>query len=100
MAICSALLPQDFAAAAQNGDVERLKKVPGIGEKTAKRILVEISGKLDLSDTAALPQAKREALLGLEQLGFKSPQITALVEKSQITDAAGIIKEVLRSQKG
>ena len=44
MAICSTFSAQSFLNIVQNADVGTLKRVPGIGPKSASRILVELSG--------------------------------------------------------
>jgi len=43
LAVCSTLNPSDFANALTSNSIEAFKKVPGIGPKSAKRILVELS---------------------------------------------------------
>ena len=44
--ILSGIEPRDLAAAVATGDVARLTKVPGIGKKTAERLVVELKDKL------------------------------------------------------
>lgn len=97
--ICSSFSPQDFIDIVYNNDFVGLKKVPGIGEKMAKRIMVEIAGKLDSISTYSLPQHKKEAIEALESLGFKVTDIIAFVENSQATNTSSIIKETLQKIK-
>jgi Holliday junction DNA helicase RuvA len=45
--VLSALSPAELAEAVQSGDAERLRKTPGVGTKTAQRIVLELRGRLD-----------------------------------------------------
>ena len=85
--ILSGIEPREFAAAVASGDVARLTKVPGIGKKTAERLVVELKEKLAALALAASPRpgAKRlpmvdqleQALLGL---GYRPQQAAQAVE--------------------
>ncbi len=44
LAICSTFTPEQFAGIISSKDVNALKKVPGIGPKSAARIMVELAG--------------------------------------------------------
>lgn len=100
ISICSTFVADDFIKIVNNNDFASLKKVQGIGEKMAKRIIVELSGKLESLPTSNLSNAKNEALKGLESLGFKSNDILPLVQNSTSNNSAKIIKEVLQKIKG
>ncbi|RDU58561.1 Holliday junction branch migration protein RuvA [Helicobacter sp. MIT 99-5507] len=99
MAICSSFNPSEFISIAYNNDFMSLKKVPGIGEKMAKRIIVEISGKLESIDSISIPQHKKEAIQALESLGFKRNDFMKIVENSTHLEAQDIIKEALKHLK-
>ncbi len=84
--ILSGIEARDLARAVADGDVARLTKVPGVGKKTAERLVVELKEKLVALARAAAPRAGQgggpldqleQALLGL---GFKPGQATAAVE--------------------
>lgn len=47
LAALSAYEPDDFAAAVAAGDISAVQKVPGVGKKTASRIILELKGSLD-----------------------------------------------------
>ncbi|MFM7679940.1 MAG: Holliday junction branch migration protein RuvA [Roseiflexaceae bacterium] len=47
MNLLSSLSPDDLRSALASGDVVRLSKVPGIGRKTAERMVLELKGKID-----------------------------------------------------
>lgn len=97
MAICSSFNPNEFIHIAYNNDFVSLKKVPGIGEKMAKRIIVEISGKLESIDNSSLPQHKSQAIEALESLGFKRSDFIKIIEDSKLSNTQDIIKEALKS---
>lgn len=76
LAILSAMEPQTFAAHLANGDVQTLEQIPGIGAKTARRLIVEMKDRLDewndLDMLTALPTASRDAVSALVSLGYRS----------------------------
>lgn len=99
LSICSTFKPAEFLNIANSNDFATLKKVPGIGEKMAKRIIVEISGKLGNIAQLNLPQSKIDALNALESLGFKNAEILTMLENVESTSTEGIIKEALQKLK-
>jgi Holliday junction DNA helicase RuvA len=73
----SSITPADIQNCIINGDVNRLKAVKGIGEKTAQRIIVDLKnkvGKENFGSTSILLGAhnnlRSEALNALETRGF------------------------------
>ena len=98
MAICSTFTPQSFAKIVEAKDVGMLKKVPGIGPKSAGRILVELSGfSLELAGEGSLAnRARQEAAMALESLGFKKEAVEKVLAKCGASDTEGLIKEALR----
>ena len=88
LALLSGMSAGDLAAAVQAGDVVRLSKAPGIGRKTAERIVVELRDRLGESgDFASLPGTPgqagaggaREAVAALVSLGYKQQQAARLI---------------------
>ena len=61
LGILSAVKPDDFYMAVENRDMKALTKLPGIGKKTAERLLLElkdkISGGSDVIDAVFYPQS-------------------------------------------
>lgn len=99
VAICSTFTPEQFAGIISSKDLGALKKVPGIGPKSAGRIMVELAG----FDAVLLGQggmstnsAVNEATMALESLGFKKEQISKALSASHATDTAGLVKEALK----
>lgn len=94
MAVCSTLTPKGFAEALIHGNVDAFKMVPGIGPKSAKRILVEL-GDFTLHEHEG-NVASREATLALESLGFKKERIQKVLSECTAQETAGLIKEALK----
>jgi Holliday junction DNA helicase RuvA len=77
-------------------DVNAIKQVPGIGPKSAKRILVEL-GDFDLGvDSDEGVAYMSEATLALESLGFKKEAIKKAISGTSATDTQSLIKEALK----
>jgi len=97
LAVCSTMTSADFASALANQSVEAFKKVPGIGPKSAKRILVELSDfSLDSLQLEGASFAKVEATLALESLGFKKERIKKILLSCKSSDTTELIKEALK----
>lgn len=92
MGILSAMTPSAFVGAITTGSVTRLTKLPGIGKKTAERLLVELKDKVGafsvepLSDDGrvAAPSAEGnpaadEAVKALMSLGYEMDEITPVL---------------------
>lgn len=70
----SGMSPDDLIAALAAGDVRRLSSIPGIGKKTAERMLIELRDKVrDLAGELPeqRPPADSDLLLALIHLGYK-----------------------------
>jgi Holliday junction DNA helicase RuvA len=98
MAICSTFSPEAFAKVVEAKDVSMLKRVPGIGPKSAGRILVELSGfSLELAGGGApATQARHEAAMALESLGFKKEAIDKALARCGADTTEALIKEALK----
>jgi holliday junction DNA helicase RuvA len=111
LAVLSGVSTQDFSRLVQAGDVVALTKIPGIGKKTAERIVVELRDRVDglstavsgfaVSSNAPLDPAA-EATVALQQLGYKPAEVTRLVQKvaEQGDSAEAIIRKALRAALG
>ncbi len=99
MAICSTYTPAQFAVVINNKDINGVKKVPGIGPKSAGRILVELSGfdiELVSSQNQETSQAFNQAAEALESLGFKKEKISKALAECSSNDTASLVKEALK----
>lgn len=97
LAVCSTLSPDDFAGALLSQNIQAFQKVPGIGPKSAKRILVELSDfSLQLHNEESSSGSLLEASMALESLGFKKEMIKKVLSTCQGNDTQTLIKEALR----
>lgn len=95
----------------EEGDVASLGKLPGIGGRTAGKIVAELRGKVTsfalLRDEgfAEMPEAaelaseevKRDAVAGMVGLGFSQREASSLVEEITREQALGSVEEVVRA---
>jgi len=97
LAICSTFTPSSFAKLVLNNDVNLLKKVPGIGLKSASRILVELSGFIVLGEEdSEETKINYEASQALESLGFKKDLVRKTLATCIETELSTLIKEALK----
>lgn len=100
LATLSAIAPSDLAQAVASEDVALIAGVPGIGKKTAQRIIVDLAGKLEVgldrsastwnAPGAGLAEA-REALLSM---GFSAAEVSAAL-KGGSGDAQKLVRYAL-----
>jgi Holliday junction DNA helicase RuvA len=93
--VLSGLPVAELIAAIRAGAVEQLVRIPGIGKKTAERIVLELREKLPAAAEAAVPSARpalsaldRDVLSALVNLGCAPAAAEAAVRKAK-TQAAG-----------
>ncbi|MFT4660213.1 MAG: Holliday junction DNA helicase RuvA [Patiriisocius sp.] len=101
--ILSTMSPNDLQNAVANKDLDKIKSVKGVGPKLAQRILMELSGKLDLPDLVGniYPPAgntiRNEALSALCSLGFdKSKVDTVLKQVIEKTTQDSTVEELIK----
>ena len=106
LAILSVMSADALRFAVMAGDAKAIAKAPGIGAKTAERVILELRDKISLEDTlgglgtpaetaggAAGAQngdnlIKREAIEALVALGYSASDATAAVKKVEVTEDA------------
>ena len=96
----------------EHGDVKTLVKVPGVGAKTAERLMIElrdrfknfaVSGGSTNANTSQIQftgnSAVAEAEAALQSLGYKPAEAQKLINavKAEYTEAADIIRAALKS---
>ena len=104
VALLSALAPEALARAIASGDVTAIMRVPGIGRKTANRLIVELKDKVDGLGAASVAGGgnapAREAVLALIALGYADPAAARVVgevaEAVADADVETLIREALR----
>ena len=96
--VLSGLAANDLVAALRTGDLARLVKIPGVGKKTAERMVLELRDKVDGlgAGGSALPVVPRgpvftaleeDILSALGNLGCARPNAEAALQRAQ---AAGV----------
>jgi len=104
--------PREIAAAIAAGDLARLRKLPGVGKKTAERLVVDLRERLAAlvgpapEKAAPFPSPSRtadELLLALEALGYRSAEAEwrAALARKRLGDGAPVeelVKEALRAR--
>lgn len=107
--ILSNIVPSSFALAVISNDVNTLKKLPGIGAKTAQRIILELKDKMksesaisqtdeEIKTAVKLGSKVEDAMEALLVLGYNRKEIEKSLEKidTKELDVEGIIKEGLK----
>ena len=82
IAVIGALSGDQLAKAISEGNTKRLTAIPGIGKKTAERIILELGGKLALGDDSTQshgPPVFLELCSALVNLGFKQAKVDMVV---------------------
>jgi holliday junction DNA helicase RuvA len=105
LAVLSGAPPRELLRVVAGGDVARLQAAPGVGKRTAERIIVELREKV----SAALPEDSvsvargddpvslaREALLGL---GYGAAEIDSLLQGAAGESTEELISHALRSAR-
>jgi holliday junction DNA helicase RuvA len=107
LAVLSGGTPRDLVAALVAGDVARLQAVPGIGKRTAERIVVELREKVgveaELSDAPITvtrgDDPRLTAREGLLELGFQPAEAQALLEVAEGETAEELLASALRGAR-
>lgn len=110
LGILSAISPADFIMAVGQKNLGLLTKIPGIGKKTAERIVLELKDKIGATDpdnviiAAAADNVgsiQAEALQALLSLGYTQQEITPVLRKTaEATSVEEIIKLALKEFAG
>ncbi len=109
LAMLNCFNPSQLSGLAAANDEQSLASVPGIGAKTARRILLDLKDRLDFIDsgeqTSVGPASGEnsvyaDVLSGLSSLGYSSSEISALanevLQSDPDLDVSGAIRAVLK----
>ncbi|MBN2530632.1 MAG: Holliday junction branch migration protein RuvA [Deltaproteobacteria bacterium] len=102
LAVIGALNGPELVQAVQTADTKRLSSIPGIGKKTAERMILELGGKLDFAKDAAgesggLGGVFTELDSALKNLGFKPPVVSKVLNEVKAESAENAtFEELLR----
>lgn len=114
LGILSALRPDVLRMAVASGDAKTISRAPGVGPKTAQRIILDLKDKIrpedvlagGLEESLAVPeeisgvgQAGKEAVEALTALGYSAAEAAGAVKKVKISEemtAEDVLKGALR----
>ena len=110
LAVLSTLSSDDLRFAVLSGDSKAISKAPGIGSKTAQRVIIDLKDKLSLEDAfekklehenekinvSSNSQVKNDAVMALNALGYSSSESINEVYKVEITDDMDV-EDVLKA---
>jgi Holliday junction DNA helicase RuvA len=109
LGILSNITPSQFALAVISNDVEILKKVPGIGPKTAQRAILELKDKLKKDQEIAVAEGEEasniekvikedekvaEAISALQVLGYSKREIVEALQNVELTSLS--VEDIIR----
>ena len=108
LAILSVLTPDDLRFAVVADDAKAISKAPGIGAKTAQRVVLELKDKLKLEDAFSPKDelvknpaielekgVRQEALLALTSLGYSASEASSVLAGIEITPESDV-EEILK----
>lgn len=110
LAILSTITPDDLRFAVLAGDSKAISKAPGIGGKTAQKLIIELKDKLKIEDVLENrtetvisleggDTAAAEAVMALTALGYSSGEATKAVRMVEVTpdmDSEAVLKQALK----
>lgn len=110
LAVLSTLSSDDLRFAVLSGDSKAISKAPGIGSKTAQRVIIDLKDKLSLEDAfekklehenekinvSSNSQVKNDAVMALNALGYSSTESLKAVSKVEMTDDMDV-EDVLKA---
>ncbi len=107
--ILSNIQPGPLAQALAQADIHKLSTIPGIGKKTAERLILELKDKVGKLDLSSLPSVERreipaddvmeDVVSALLNLGYKEPQVRkamAGLDASGGVSVEGLLKQALK----
>ncbi len=106
--VLSGIDPDEMALAVATADLRRLRAIPGVGKRTAERIVVELKDKLSSPGPQSPPRVtpapssrspRDDLVLALTTLGYKKAEIDHVLGRMTIASDAtpeALIKDALR----
>ncbi len=104
LAVLSGIESGDLVKAIRAGDVARLTRTPGVGRKTAERLIVELKDRMPKDDgaggaaepTSAPASVRDDVLSALLNLGYQRQHVEKAVDRVLERDDSGDFETVLR----
>jgi Holliday junction DNA helicase RuvA len=101
--VLSGIEAPDLAVALKASDVARLTRIPGVGKKTAERLVLELKDKMPVLLPATEPPTaeagatpKEDLLSALVHLGYSRPEAERGVDRALKEDGGGRFEDLLR----
>jgi Holliday junction DNA helicase RuvA len=100
--ILSGMAPDDLLGAIAAGDLGRLSTIPGIGKKTAERMVLELKDQMrelaaELPERTAAPPAGQDVVSALVNLGYKAAQAERAVAEAHREKPDAAFHDLLRA---
>jgi Holliday junction DNA helicase RuvA len=100
--ILSGMAPDDLLGALAAGDLGRLATIPGVGRKTAERMVLELKDKMrglaaELPERAAAAPADQDVVSALVNLGYKAAQAERAVAEARRERPDAVFHDLLRA---
>ncbi len=99
LAVCSGFTPDAFRRALASDDAAALASVPGLGRRTAQRVLVDLKDRFDLPATdgaAGAGTVLSQARSALENLGYSPAEVRAALSTVPAAEDTAV-EDVVRS---
>ncbi len=96
LAVLSGLTPADLADAVETGDAPRLQRAPGVGKKTADRIVLELKGRLGDPIPGSQGSSRSDAVSALVNLGYPQREAQRAVDHVSHANEGSDLGNVLR----
>jgi holliday junction DNA helicase RuvA len=103
ISVLSGIEAPELVAALRAGDVARLTRIPGVGKKTAERLVVELKDKMsdlpaaEVAPAAAPSPAADDLVSALLHLGYSRPEAERAVERALRDNGDGRFEDLLRT---
>lgn len=99
MNLMSGMPTEELLAAIETGDAAAIARTPGIGKKTAQRLILELQGKLDTGESvSATPGVAADVRSALINLGYRPAQVDAVLQQQQEgTDFESMFRAALKA---
>lgn len=99
--LMSGMSTEELVGAIESSDDASIARTPGIGKKTAQRLILELQGKLGIAaatSAGALPSNSNEDVRSaLLNLGYKPTQIDAAIKKVEPSDFETMFRNTLKA---
>jgi Holliday junction DNA helicase RuvA len=107
LAVLSGIEPSDLVRAIREADLTRLTRIPGVGKKTAERLVLELKDRLPAepgdgatAEPAATGGVRGDVLSALANLGYQRGNVErtvdAVLRRVETRDFEPLLREVLR----